>query len=148
MSSPKHNTRHLFSKTISMCSKTAINLATTISLAAILSACGSVGVTKLRPSLPRPSDCDLDIYSSASEVSHQFEVLCLIDSRTPSNAFADKTGSGAINRAKPFACSCGAEGMIVESLTTEGTTAFGWGSGTAILKAIRYTDRPGVTDAR
>jgi hypothetical protein len=76
-------------------------------------------------------------------VKHKFEVVCLIDSLTPSNAFADKTAAGAIKRAKPSACECGADGLIIESLTTQGTTAFGWGSGSAILKAIRYTDVSG-----
>ena len=131
-----------------MCLKTGMIRATTIFLAGTFSACGSVGVTTLKASPPRSRSCDLDIYSNAAEVRHQFEVVCLIDSLTPSNAFADKTGAGAINRAKPFACGCGADGVIVESLNTEGTTAFGWGSGTAILKAIRYTDSPSVTDNR
>jgi hypothetical protein len=129
-----------------MFSTIAIKRATTIFLVVVMSACGSVGVTKLKASLPRPSDCDLQIYSSAAEVGRQFEVVCLIDSLTPSNAFADRTAAGAINRAKPFACECGANGMIVESLNTQSTTAFGWGSGTAILKAIRYTDGSGVTE--
>jgi len=131
-----------------MCYKIAIKRAVTIFLVAVLSACGSVGVTKMRASLPRPSGCDLDVYSSVAEVKHQFEVVCLIDSLTPSNAFADRTAAGAINRAKPSACECGADALIVESLNTQGTTAFGWGSGTAILKAIRYTDGSGVTDKR
>jgi hypothetical protein len=133
---------------IPMRSKVAIKRATAVLLVAVMSGCGSVGVTKLKASLPRPSGCDLQVYSSAAEVGRRFEVVCLIDSLTPSNAFADRTAAGAINRAKPFACECGADGMIVESLNTQSTTAFGWGSGTAILKAIRYTDGSGETDKR
>ena len=109
-------------------------------LALSFAACGSVGVTTLRPVEARPDDCKLDMYSSEKEITRPYVAVCLIDSQTASNAHADRTAAGAVNKAKPAACKCGADAIVIETLSTQGTTAFGWGSGTAILKGIRYQD--------
>jgi len=117
-------------------------------LVVVATGCTSVGVTRLRGAgAPKPEYCSLDIYTSASTVPQPFEEACLLDSRTGSTAFHDKTVHGAIEAARPAACGCGADGLIVEAAQTEGVTGFGWGSGAAIIKAIRYKE-PSSSQAR
>jgi len=114
----------------------------------VAAGCTTVGVTRLRGAgAPKPDYCALDVYTSASTIPQPFEEACLIDSRTGTTAFDDKTVHGAIDAARPAACRCGADGLVVENAHTEGTTAFGWGSGAAIIKAIRYRD-PSNSQAR
>ncbi len=106
-----------------------------------LSSCASVGVTKLNPAEPKEKNCALEIFSSESEIKKPFEVLCLLDSGTATNAFADKTVAGAIQLAKPEACKCGADAILILNGNTEGMSLTGWGRGTALLKAIRFTHK-------
>lgn len=103
-----------------------------------LCGCSSIGVTQLVPAASRDDDCKLDIYSSEKDVPVPWEAVCMIDSRTGTHAFAEKTASGAINNAKSEACECGADALIIESMDTEGVTLVTWGKGKAILRGIRY----------
>jgi hypothetical protein len=100
--------------------------------------CASVGVTTMTTAPPRIKNCNLDIYTNVAEVKKDYEVLCLIDSRTSSRAFVAHSMAAAIKQARPAACKCGADAILIESGTTKGVTIAGWGEGTAILKAIRY----------
>jgi hypothetical protein len=90
---------------------------------------------------PKSENCDLEIFSGESDVKRPYEVLCLLDSKTGGNAFADKTMAGAIKLAKPDACKCGADGILVAGGRAEGVSLFTWGEGFATLKAIRFTDK-------
>ena len=103
-----------------------------------LSGCSSIGTTQLQPATPRDDDCKLDVYSSKDEIKVPWEAVCVIDSRTGTHAFADKTASAAIRNAKPEACECGADAILIESMDTEGVTFVTWGKGKAIMKGIRY----------
>jgi len=105
-----------------------------------------VGVTPIGRALPpKPSTpCMLDIYTNTAEITRPYEELCLIDSRTGITAFHYRTAAEAIRQARPEACRCGADAMIVASARTEGA-AFGWGMGAAVIKAIHYTDAETTT---
>lgn len=105
-----------------------------------LSSCASVGVTKIKPAEPKDKKCSIAVFTSESEVKRPFEVVCLLDSGTATNLFADKTVSGAINLAKPEACRCGADAILLVNGDTEGVSMTGWGRGKALLKAIRFTE--------
>jgi len=104
-----------------------------------LAACASVGVTHVKQAPARAADCPLDVYTSETEITRPYEVLCLLDARSGSTAFSDKTVAGAVNAARPDACGCGAEAILIVGGSTEGMSAFKWGEGTAMLKALRYT---------
>ena len=112
--------------------------------------CASVGVTRLGEAPPKAAGCKLDIYTSEAEIKRPFKVVCLIDSRTGSTAFDSKTAAAAIQNAKPMACGCGADALIVAMADTEGASYARWGQGKAILKAVSYQNespagtRPGV----
>ena len=86
----------------------------------------------------KPINCELDIYSSKNEIQHKFKTICLIDSRTGTTAFHSKTAAAAVNQAKPYACKCGADAILIEMLDTEGVTMTTWGKGKAVLKGIKY----------
>lgn len=115
-----------------------LRAATLLSLL-LVSACASVGVTPLKTASSKPYDCSLDIYLSEKEVPKSFETLCLLDSRTGTTAFDDRSASAAINLSRPHACQCGADAIVVSQVDTEGMTLSGWGQGKAIIRAIRYT---------
>ena len=116
-----------------------MNLRKLIILSTLLMAgCSSVGSTQLVTATPRPANCQLDVYSSPSEIKKKYEPVCVIDSRTGTTAFHDKTASGAIKNAKPLACACGADAILIEGMETDGMTFMTWGKGTAIVKGIRY----------
>lgn len=104
-----------------------------------ISGCATVGVTPIKKAPSKPKDCELEIFTSESEIKKPFEVLCLLDSKTGGSAFADKTMAGAIKLAKPEACKCGADAILVSGGRAEGVTLFTWGEGFATLKAIRFT---------
>jgi len=104
-----------------------------------VSACSSVGVTKMNHYQAKSENCELDIYSSENEVKKEYTVACLIDAQTGSSLFHDRTAAGAINEAKPKACECGADAIIVVATDREGGNY--WRStsvGKATIKAVKY----------
>lgn len=103
-----------------------------------LTSCANVGVTTIKAAPPKPENCSLDIYTDESEIKRPFEVLCLIDSSTSRSIFATKTGAAALEKAKPEACKCGADAIIITEIGKMDTID---AQGKAVLKAIRYTDR-------
>lgn len=104
----------------------------------LLSACSSMGTTQLTKAAPKAPNCELDIYSSEKEIKRPYTPVCVIDSRTGTTAFHDKTASAAINNARPLACQCGADAILIDQMSTDGMTFMTWGKGTAILRGIRY----------
>lgn len=100
--------------------------------------CAAVGVTKVHNYDSKPKNCSLDVYTSQAEIKRQYEVACLIDSRTGSTLFHSRTGSAAIEQARPEACGCGADAIVVESAGSKGVDYSSWGEGTAVIKAIKY----------
>ena len=106
----------------------------------VLYGCANVGVTKMHGAEPKQANCSLDIFSSPNEIKRAYEVVCLIDSRTGTTAFHTKTAAAAIEQAKPSACECGADGILIDYLDTEGATLATWGKGEAVIKAVRYID--------
>ena len=112
-----------------------------IIMMAAMTGCSTVGVTRLKDAERKPSDCKLEIFTDAAMVKRPFEELCLLDSRTGSTAFHDKTAAGAIENAKADACACGADAIIVGGMGSTGAGYGSWGNGTAFLKAIRFTGK-------
>lgn len=109
---------------------------------ALASGCASVGVTKLgKGAKAKPEDCDLDVYASPAEVKRPYREVCLLDAQTSSSAFADKTVAGAVDKARPAACECGGDAILISDGDTEGSSMTGWGRGKAMLRAIVYTDQ-------
>lgn len=109
-----------------------------ISCLVVVAGCASVGVTRMKVTQPKPEDCQLDVYSAESDVKRPFEVVCVLDSKTASSLFADKTVAGAIENARPDACECGADAIVIASGGAEGANFGSWGTGFALLRGIRY----------
>jgi hypothetical protein len=118
-----------------------IGLALAIASCLVMPGCGSVGVTPINSAPSRPGGCRLEIFTSEQKIRRPFQVLCLIDSRTGTTAFDDKTVAAAIEKAKPLACGCGADAILIAGVDTQGPGWGTWGQGKAILKAIRFTDK-------
>lgn len=113
------------------------NVISAIMLLAI-AGCSTAGTTQLKLASARPEHCELDVYASKEEITRPWETVCMIDSRTGTTAFHTKTASAAIDHAKPHACECGADAILIDSMDTEGVTLGTWGRGKAILQGIRY----------
>lgn len=101
--------------------------------------CANVGVTKINAASARPSDCSLDVFTSESEVSQSFEVVCLIDSQDKA-LIGESSIAEAISASKPAACECGADAVLYVSGDTQSANAVEFGSASAVVKAIRYTE--------
>jgi hypothetical protein len=103
--------------------------------------CASVGV-KISKQVPaREKGCHLDIYYDSTVIKRSYEVIAILDSKTGSTAFSDKTIDGAINLAKPKACQCGADAMLVCKTDKEGISFGSWGKGMAVIKCLKYKDK-------
>lgn len=111
-----------------------------LSLLAILSAvgCSHVGVTPMKEAVAKPENCKIEVYTDAKEIKRDYDVVCMLDSRTGSTLLHDRSVAGAIAQAKPEACKCGGDGMIVGQSTVEGMGLASWGEGTAMIKVIKF----------
>lgn len=107
-------------------------------LVGLLAGCAHVGVTTVKEVAARPEGCKLDVFTSDKEIKGEYEVLCLLDSKTGSTAFADRSIAGAINEARPFACQCGGEAILLSDSRVEGVNLASWGEGYATIKVIRF----------
>ncbi|MFZ5579833.1 MAG: hypothetical protein ACOZAQ_05155 [Pseudomonadota bacterium] len=112
---------------------------TSLAAASLLTGCASVGVTSIKQFPPKPENCALDVFSSEKEVAKPFTVACVLDSSTGTTLFHDRTAAAAIEQAKAQACACGADAIIIGGMANEGISAFSWGRGAAVVKAIKYT---------
>ena len=83
-------------------------------------------------------DCKLEVYFSKTEIERPYVVIALLDSKTGSNL--NKTVARAIENAKPKACKCGADAILVGQTNTV-TVSGGGGYGSAIIKCIKFTDK-------
>jgi hypothetical protein len=116
-----------------------ISFAVALAFLLLGNACASVGVTEIKPGRSKPLGCQLDVWTSVEEIPRPHVVACLIDSKTGSSAFDDKTAAGAIKLARPAACECGADALLIANTARTGVSAYSWGEGMATVKAIRYT---------
>ena len=82
---------------------------------AVLSAagCASVGVTRMRQAAAKPEGCPLEVFGAEGKVKRPFEVVCMLDSKTGSTLLDDRSAAAAIEKAKPEACRCGGDAIIV-----------------------------------
>jgi hypothetical protein len=115
---------------------------------AVLSAagCATVGVTRMKQAAAKPEGCQLEVFGAESEVKRPFDVVCLLDSKTGTTLFDDRSAAAAIEKAKPEACRCGGDGIIVGEAGASGADLGGWGQGKATLRVIRFTE--GATPSR
>jgi hypothetical protein len=105
----------------------------------LLSGCTTVGVTRMKANIaPKHQDCQLDIYSSQNEIEKPYEVVCLVQAQTGTSLFHDTTGPGAVRYARPYACQCGADAMLIMGMRIDGDGWFIPKTGQATIKAIRY----------
>lgn len=100
--------------------------------------CASVSVAHFDEAPARPRECKLDLYQSKDEIKRPFETVCVIGVHTGTSIFAHKGIGGALEKAKPKACECGADAMVIMSASEGGMWTSGQGK--AEVRAIRYTD--------
>jgi len=115
-----------------------INLLLLAIILLVMSSCATVGVTVSKSYPAKPIDCKLEVYFSKTEIERPYVVIALLDSKTGSNL--NKTVARAIENAKPKACKCGADAILVGQTNTV-TVSGGGGYGSAIIKCIKFTDK-------
>ena len=111
---------------------------TLLPLLFVATACATAGVKTVTSAPPRPKDCALQVFTSEKAVKTKYEVLCHIESKTGTSLLAEKTVAGALKVAKPHACKCGADALILTGSQTDGVSLVSWGRGHASVKAIRF----------
>lgn len=113
----------------------------TIAASLTLTACGSTGVLKVgnAKAEPRADGCDIAVFESEEDVGRPFEKLCLIDAKTGSTLYNNRSVSGAMKKVNAAACQCGADAVIVRAVEKKGVSLTSWGSSKASVLAIRYT---------
>ncbi len=103
-----------------------------------MQACASIGVTSIQSAPPKGENCDLAVFTDEREIRKSHEVVCFLDGMSAGHILADTTVAGVIRSARPSACQCGADALVIQDVRREGGSL--WGRGYAILKAIRYTE--------
>jgi hypothetical protein len=111
-----------------------------VSLALLLAGCAGTSVSSIKPSTPKPSDCHIEVFLHSSAVQRPNEVVCHLESRTGASLFHDHSISKAIQVAKPDACRCGADAIVLESKKEAKLSLTSTYRGRATLNAIRFTD--------
>ena len=104
----------------------------------VLFSCASSGVQKVREFPTKEKGCVLDVYTEEKEVTKNYDVVCLIDSKTGSTLYNKKTIAKAIDLSKRKACECGADAVVLVSSDRKGTSFWSWGEAYVVVKGIKY----------
>jgi hypothetical protein len=80
--------------------------------------------------------CPVDVYAAEEDVKKSFERLCIIDAKTGSTLFHNRSSEEAMKRLKKSACQCGADAVIITGLDRESLFSGGPGWGRSGVKAI------------
>ena len=106
-----------------------------------LGGCGSTGVLPVgdASAIPKPEGCQLAVFDAEEDVGRPFEKLRLIDPKTGSTLYDNRSVSGAMMRVNLAACRCGPDAVIVKSMAKRGVSAWGWGASKVTVVAIRST---------
>lgn len=111
-----------------------------ISIVLLFVGCASIGVSVTKSYPAKNKDCKLEIFYDKTEITRPYVIIAVIDSRTGTTLFHDRTVAGAVNIAKPKACEVGADAILVEQQEKEQANLATYGAGKAIIKCIKYTD--------
>jgi hypothetical protein len=106
-----------------------------------LAACGSTGVVrvgKAQPA-PKPGGCPIAVFEAEEDVGRPFEKVCVIDAKTGSTLYNDRSPKGAMKKITVAACQCGADAVILRQVQKKGVSLTSWGSSAMTVLAIRYT---------
>ena len=104
--------------------------------------CASVHVVQANPGPPKPSSCKVDFYASEGEVRRPYTIACRIKSTTGTTAFHEKTFDRAIEQIYPEACKCGADALVLMSMTDDNELMLGTARRGVEAAAIRYVVPP------
>ncbi len=109
-----------------------------LTVGSLIASCATVHVNVLKEYPPKPMDCELDVYMIADDIKRPHEEICILESFTGTNLFSKKTFEQAIKLAKPKACKCGADAILVASVDKQGVNLLHWGQGRAVVRGLRY----------
>ncbi len=102
--------------------------------------CSSTGYVRVGTTVatPKPEGAPVEVYSTEADVKRPFEKLCLVDAKTGSTLYNDRSPEGAMKRAKNAARICGADAIILTEMDRKGVSLMSWGSSSAKGVAIRF----------
>ncbi|MCE6992510.1 hypothetical protein [Dyadobacter sp. CY323] len=103
----------------------------------VLSSCASVKVKEVSHVNAKPGDCQLPVFNTVNEVNGSYVVLCEVESITGSALYVRRSAKAAIDRARPAACRCGADALLVISSGRTNLKFFSWRRGVATVQAIK-----------
>ncbi len=110
-------------------------------LTLFLSGCAYTQTTPMKADIDaKDDDCELDTFVEGESIPHPFDIACLIETKSGTSGFENKSTAHQIRRGEVQACRCGADALVVYGGGIEGN---GWNSGyrgAAYMKAIRYKD--------
>lgn len=113
-------------------------IAPQIFILALLASCASVDVVKTKTLPPKAENCTLEVFFEIAAIKKPYEVACILGSSTGTTLFADRSVEHAVELAKPEACKCGADAILIDSVSKTGMSLTGYGQGSASIKAIVY----------
>ena len=104
-------------------------------------ACAKVDVIRLSDQVtPKSELCSLEIFGSESELTRSFTSLCLINSSTGQGLFDDRSVKKALDQARPKACECGADAMVVKNSETAASGTAMYGKSSISILAIKFNN--------
>lgn len=109
--------------------------------AIVFTACGSTGVVRVGKTQfpPKPAGCPIAVFEAEEDVGRPFEKVCVIDAKTGSSLYVDRSPTGAMKKVSAAACQCGADAVILRQVQKKGVSLTSWGSSAMTVLAIRYT---------
>ncbi len=84
-------------------------------------------------------DCRLDVFASREDVGRPFDSLCLVSSESGRTLFNDRSDEGRLQAARQQACACGADAIIIRSMSRSATQfGAGYSQARVSVEAIAY----------
>jgi hypothetical protein len=101
----------------------------------------SVEVMRLSSNLAaKPSNCEVDVYMPEDKIDKAYDSLCVLTAQGENQGLIKQsTQDQILDRAIPYACECGADGIVITQINTwQNTGFFNNKVQTLTIKAIRY----------
>ncbi len=91
---------------------------------------------------PKSPNCQFEIFGDEDDVDHEFDVTCIIDSKTGTTVFHKHSMDAALDHIRADICKCGGDAIIVVGADKDGIGSnfgAGWGKSKIKVKVIKYT---------
>jgi uncharacterized protein YceK len=111
-----------------------------VGLMVFAAGCSSVGTTYVSSERfpAREKNCSLDVYMAREDVKREYAPICILDSDSGTSGVVDRSITATIRNARPYACQCGGDGLLVIQATSAQPGFWTSGSAHTVIQVIKY----------